>query len=259
MYKKWTLQEDEILSRNYSKLSHKKIKNKFPNRSLSSITHRANRLKLTRTTGRERAKINDAFFAIPNPNSAYWAGILAADGCIHSDRLVSLELQYQDRMEIFKLKHAISYDGNIFEKKNKDKSFSRLSFVSKKIVKDLNKIYNLSQRKSLTLRPPNIKNQDIVRSFIRGYFDGDGSIFLSNGKYRISFSGTKLFLNWIQSTLNKYISNLTQKTIVSNNGIYSLTYSGTQVSLVLDWIYKYSNVWTRLDRKYLKYNELSLR
>lgn len=51
-------------------------------------------------------------------------------------------------------------------------------------------------RKSLTINLiPDIK-KEFIPSFIRGYFDGDGSIY-QTGKikmWRISFTGTKNFL-----------------------------------------------------------------
>ena len=46
--------------------------------------------------------------------------------------------------------------------------------------------YGCTPKKSLTLKFPDIsifKNMDLIRHFIRGYFDGDGSVFISNEKH----------------------------------------------------------------------------
>lgn len=75
--------------------------------------------------------------------------------------------------------------------------------------------YGCTPRKSLTLNFPNFsifKNKDLIRHFIRGYFDGDGSVFISNEKHwrnktitkviHYRFIGTKKFLEQIDSLIN---------------------------------------------------------
>ena len=52
--------------------------------------------------------------------------------------------------------------------------------------------YGCTPRKSLTLKFPDIKifkSKDLIRHFIRGYFDGDGCISFSNKDH------TKIFCN----------------------------------------------------------------
>ena len=46
--------------------------------------------------------------------------------------------------------------------------------------------YGCTPRKSLTLKFPDFnifKSQSLINHFIRGYFDGDGSVFISNEKH----------------------------------------------------------------------------
>lgn len=207
----------------------------------------------------KRTRLNNNFFSTRNMKSAYWAGFIAADGCIHDNKNVSIDLQYKDRSQIFKLKAALKHEGHVFERRS-DKKFSRLAFKSEKIVIDLKRIYNISSRKSLTLKSPNIKQENIIRAFIRGFMDGDGSIYYYNNKRgcAVSFNGTKEMLVWVKSNIKKYIPELSNPTIIYNRPIHKLTFTGEQVARILDWIYIYSDAWTRLDRKYLKYKEMQI-
>lgn len=50
--------------------------------------------------------------------------------------------------------------------------------------------------KSLILMPPNLKNK-FISHFIRGYFDGDGSIGRYDGRLKFSLLGTNELLMWI--------------------------------------------------------------
>ena len=50
--------------------------------------------------------------------------------------------------------------------------------------------------KSLILLPPKLKDE-FISHFIRGYFDGDGSIGKYKNRYKITFLGTNDLLLWI--------------------------------------------------------------
>lgn len=65
------------------------------------------------------------------------------------------------------------------------KEYSRIQISSKTLTADLLKL-GCTPRKSLTLKFPNdgiFKSNDLIRHFIRGYFDGDGSVFISMEKH----------------------------------------------------------------------------
>ena len=84
----------------------------------------------------------------------------------------------------------------------------KLALNSDKLVSDIEKL-GVIERKTLTLTFPNIR-EDLIPHFIRGYFDGDGSVFLhkdSRKEYSyneylgINICGTKEFL----VTLTKHL------------------------------------------------------
>ena len=83
-----------------------------------------------------------------------------------------------------------------------DKGYEyKLALISDKLVSDIEKL-GVIERKSLTLTFPDIKDE-LIPHFIRGYFDGDGSVFLHkdprkeysyNEYLGINICGTREFL-----------------------------------------------------------------
>lgn len=85
--------------------------------------------------------------------------------------------------------------------------------------------------------------------FIRGYFDGDGSIYCTGNKYVLSWVGSKAFLETLKKILGKEKLSLCQN--VKSKISYDLKISGkTDVIRILHKMYDTSTPETRLDRKY---------
>ncbi|KKM14075.1 hypothetical protein LCGC14_1709790, partial [marine sediment metagenome] len=62
------------------------------------------RLKKSGVKKNTRHKVNHSVFSKPNAKNCYWAGFLAADGCVVSKKTqVEVELQYKDRAHLEKL------------------------------------------------------------------------------------------------------------------------------------------------------------
>lgn len=199
------------------------------------------------------------FETINTQEKAYWLGFLYADGNINQKtNEIRLNLQEQDEDALIKFRNAIKAKNNLIDsqKKVKDKIYYMKSF-SIKDQKLKNDLINLGciPKKSLVATFPNIESKYYL-SFIRGYFDGDGSIHYTTTKtnhrnYRISFLGTKEMIDKIKQILE--VEHLaTQK----NNSYYILQINGNkQLKNILNIIYKNSTPNTRLDRKYNKFLE----
>ena len=142
--------------------------------------------------------VDDDFFSRDTEESFYWAGFIAADGCVkahgHKNEdicVVSMGLSRKDKSHIEKFKKIINFSGNIFDgiAKNNAKSLvkrdiekSEIQITSRKMVEDL-KRFNIGPRKSLIYCPPReLMTHPLFHHFLRGYFDGDGSIYSSMGK-----------------------------------------------------------------------------
>lgn len=204
-------------------------------------------------------ELNENYFEnIDSSEKAYWLGFIAADGCVYQtgsgSNVLSFNLNIKDKNHLEKFLQAIESTAII--KIIKGTGFgtgtdiASLQINSNKMVKDLNSL-GIVQKKSLILDKPNI-DKKFYNDWIRGYFDGDGSITieLPNGNSQINFLGTKEVLTFIQETLRPEKINKLQLNDLNKNS-FSLTYGGKQ--LILQLLNKfYKNPIIYLDRKYEK-------
>lgn len=135
-----------------------------------------------RTPGESRRHfdINHNYFKIQTPDMAYWLGILSSDGCIASNKnLIYIELQRTDKELLEKLNNSINNEREIKDYYNNSRNYenSKLYFYSQEIKGDLatyhiipNKTYN----KDFIF--PEKLQEEFYPDYIRGLFDGDGSI-----------------------------------------------------------------------------------
>lgn len=189
-------------------------------------------------------------------HSCYWGGFIAADGCITSDTL-KICLNYDDTLHIEKFKSYVASTHKITS--NTDKYYrSEIGFKNLTINKDLLNNFNITNNKSLTYVMPDIDN-DMFRHFLRGYFDGDGSICESfSNKNSITatlyatITGSHGFINAIEV---KLLDILGIKGTVQNKGrVSTLKYTTNKAKILLNYLYKDSTIY--LDRKYSKYVDI---
>lgn len=184
--------------------------------------------------------VNDDFFNNPNILNCYWAGFIAADGCIEgrSNNVLYIGLSSKDKHHLELFKTNICFTGLILNSviKREEKTFysSSIRFTSSKITNDLNTNFNITPKKSLTLLPPNITDERLIDAFICGYIDGDGSISLYKNHIRniqdslsISMLGTYEMLTWIKnrftSILGKECGCISKKDKDNDKNTYSYT------------------------------------
>lgn len=149
---------------------------------------------------RVKYNINHDAFKYTTPESLYWAGFLAADGCVQekneNNKTISIGLKKSDIGHIEKFRKFIGSDTVIREKKH---SFD-ISVSSVKMANDLRR-FGVTPRKSLNYSPPDfcLNSPD----FWRGMIDGDGCIGDKNGNIHIGLCGSKdtvfAFYNWVSS------------------------------------------------------------
>ena len=106
--------------------------------------------------------------------------------------------------------------------------------------------------KSRILKPPPHIPKDLIRHWVRGYFDGDGSFHISKQGYLcFSVLGTEEILSYILKGFNsKCNANLK---IGWDRTIRQTGTCGNKAVLFLDWIYEECDYY--LPRKYNKYLE----
>ena len=136
---------------------------------------------------------------------------------------------------------------------------SVFSISNQYLVKALRNL-GFDSNKTTSCTFPNI-SEEFYLPFIRGYFDGDGSLtkYVANDgyeRYSCSICGTESFLLFVKNYLEqKYNCKFNSKLIKrfdTENCCYALAMSGKKNSIhFLNLLYKDSNI--SLDRKYNKY------
>lgn len=221
-----------------------------------------NGIILTRSSSHLKYKCNENYFEnIDSEDKAYWLGFLFADGYVNkrpgSDRLI-LALSTKDKKHIELFKKSINSENPIIDSIiktgiMKGKEYSKISITSNKLISDLENL-GCTSKKSLTLKFPNLK-KELIPHFIRGYFDGDGSVFLSNEKHwrngtitpviHFRFCGTKEFLE----VINKEINLSGRISQAKQSKAFELTYKRNK-KVIHFYQYLYNNSTIFLHRKH---------
>lgn len=145
-------------------------------------------------------RVNHSYFSkIDSHEKAYLLGVLFADGCVmrKSNQIHLISNDY-DLLEFFKEK--VGFTGDI-QKNPLHKRAKFVAFSSIDMKKDLIKL-GCVPSKSLILEFPNI-DDDFFWSFLLGYFDGDGSLWVSRDKKAAHFKimSCTLFCNKLREIL----------------------------------------------------------
>ncbi len=208
----------------------------------------------------------DFFEKINSEEKAYWLGFLYADGCVrYRNNKTSAECYLgiceKDLSHLEKFKNSINYSGDIKVRRAKTKFNNSntvcISVCSKKFVQDLiNK--GCVPAKSLIIKFPDKEQvpENLIKHFIRGYFDGDGSVSCSfygrENKKRTTIrftSGSSEILNSIEEVFFNICKK--RKALYSDKrkpNCFYLNYSSCS-SLKLLYHYLYDNANVFLERK----------
>lgn len=227
--------------------------------------------KRTLSISHQKQQFNHSFFEkIDTEEKAYWLGFLYADGCIRQQKhqfIVRISLAEIEPLEKF----IVSLNGsNISIGRYRTSSefkinteYFVLTLTSTKMFNDLSN-KGCIPRKSLVLTWPDLLPEKLVSHFIRGYFDGDGSISVSTrlGKRRkakrcaISICGTFEFLSGLQSNcpIFRNSTTLPYKEARKVSNTWSLRMSGGKQTEAF-YYYLYQDATVYLSRKKEKYEE----
>lgn len=168
---------------------------------------------------------HDFFEKIDSPEKAYILGLLAADGCNYRKKEIVVVLSLIDYDIIKKINNLISPDKPIKKIKTKSNYVYRIDMRSHKISNDLLN-YGIIPNKSLTLEFCNNIPNNYLSSYIRGYFDGDGSACLRQKTLSVIFMGTFSFLTSLKNILlDKFNLKLNKIVKHCKSNVYYLSFS----------------------------------
>ena len=204
------------------------------------------------------SNVNDNYFKTQSHNMAYILGFLAADGCVSKDtNHFYIDLQESDEEILYKIKNELSFAGDIQHYTNNHGcTYSRLRVCSKTIKEDLSH-YGITPKKTYTLNPPHFLEKQYYISYIRGYFDGDGCIYIKPEKYAYNWyicGARKNVLTWIQDILLNeygiisYLRTKKEKLTYGDSFYYLQVYKKTVINQIFNVLYIEDSLF--LDRKY---------
>lgn len=211
------------------------------------------------------------FDEIDTEAKAYFLGFIYADGNLSRNTL-KISIHDRDRDVLYKLQAEMSSDHPVVLEDVLTPSglmpSARIE-ISHKYIADAMKKYGVVPAKTHLLDSvPQLEN-DLMRHFIRGYFDGDGSFssyVLSKGKREgdtkmsLSIVGTAPFLESLRESINglspiQMEAELYDRWPERGTNTRQLCTSGIpQVMSFLKWLYSDCDFY--LDRKYNKFKEL---
>ena len=204
-----------------------------------------------------RSKFNEHIFdQIDSEEKAYWLGFIFADGYISSSPIrkgvksvyqFELSLGIKDIEHLNKFKRFMDYEKDIITDGNR----CRFVVTNKYLWTLLNEL-GCTPNKSLSLTFPDIP-QNLVKHFIRGYFDGDGCIsrHVHNTCVtpHIELLGTKQMLE--QILLYSNISAKYKHDKRHSEETWSLEWSKQEGIDFINYLYQDCSIY--LDRKYELY------
>lgn len=210
------------------------------------------------THRKNKYTLNESYFSnIDSEAKAYFLGLMFADGYV-DEKTSYVVLQLIDREPMELLKRELEYTGEIRETKgvggfsSKNSCCYRINFSSRKMVYDL---LNHGMDHSDVTNDLPLLDDELMRHFIRGYFDGDGCMYV--GKSTSYHNGKKYeyinpyfsilcvdkFGEKLKSLFQRVLGIENMKTVQSKTAymVYVGTRSRKNCRLIYDYLYRDAN------------------
>lgn len=207
--------------------------------------------------------VNEEFFKGWNRKSAWVYGWLLTDGSVQENTgQIALNLHAKDADVLHKIKDVMEFSGKVYYAKYNDKPSSTLRICRKDMAEDLFRLGMARTDKTFNTTMPDIPDA-YYWDFIRGVFEGDGSIRHRTGNtdaVDITITGaTKQFMYDLKETLETRgiftrINERKPGTSGNVNSVYTLnTRSNADALRMCYFMYANTTQDRRLDRKFEVY------
>lgn len=256
----WSPSDVEKLMEVYEIKSQKEVMEIFPRRPWKNIWTKATALGLKRSNvarnGREHKIVID-LDVIDSEVKAYILGFISADGCLSKlsgNRIPALviKLAIKDSGFLDNLRGIISPESKLHYSDNDTMVW--FSIADRLLSEQLQK-HGIIVRKTYRPVVPLTVPPELISHWVRGYFDGDGSITF--GK-RIDFpdcflagykppNGDNPILEFVNREFGK-VYNHNYSVTVGQKGVSVIHYSGHVAVIFLHWIYENASIF--MERKY---------
>lgn len=229
----WTEEENQTILEHLGKISAKEIQKQYlPTLNVKALSAHIKRMGWKANNKHLNAiySYNHSFFSNVNIRSAYWAGFIAADGCIieagKNKKTLAIKLSQKDHEHLEKLKQDIEYTGPTIKDYRSYQDSSNLRIcLREETVEALNNNFGIVPRKTFTLLPSPIDNIELKCAFFKGFIDGDGSIqYRQCGpnwhRMRLVVVGTYEMMLWCQEICNILCDNQCTRKIYKTENIF---------------------------------------
>jgi intein-encoded DNA endonuclease-like protein len=202
--------------------------------------------------------VSEYFDNIDTANKAYFLGILYADG--NANRTlnhITLKLKASDKKLLEDLQKAFGIESKLYFERPKNQNAEdqfALKIVNKRIRDNFIR-HGVIPRKTWSLSFPFWLSEDLRSHFVRGYFDGDGCLYIDHSRNIASYDvcGTYHMCSDLEFLIKNTLNINTQ--IAKDKNIFR-TRIRRYIDIVkmCEWMYKDAEIF--MERKYKKYLEI---
>jgi len=208
--------------------------------------------------GRKRKySVDDYFFdEIDSEESAYILGFMFADGWVSEQyKQMVITLKYDDVELLEKINKAMNSNFPIkshyakYSDKHKSTKKCSIQITSHRIYDNLNKMGCIPRKTDSLHFPQFLKSGKFIRHFLRGYFDGDGTVYVDrNGSICFGIISTKEFCEEYKLHLPCNSKAKITKEYRSEKNVYYFKIGGNNiVKSIYEFLYEDSTIF--LSRK----------
>lgn len=219
-----TGEDCEFACKHYYDMTAKQIA-EILNCSISKVTNTWTKFKLKDKMIRRYSIVNQDYFSIiDTPSKAYYLGLIASDGCIYKRKackqqgILRFQIKREDESILLRLKDELGTDIPLHYHSGK---YVSLEICCEQIYEDLNKL-GLHERKTYQNAIPHSIPDSLFKYFVRGYFDGDGTI---NTKTNTKLNSVNVSISGYENNLRQIINYLKAKNIITTFNIDGRKYS----------------------------------
>lgn len=201
---------------------------------------------IERRSGNRQYTIDEHVFdVIDNELAAYWLGFIYADGCVRNTFLQVI-LSTKDTEQLYKLRDFLKSDSPVrVEDYEYNTPRAALTVFSPHLTDRLRELGILPGRPNCLLATSAIC-PEVMHHFIRGFFDGDGSV---DKKPHIIFCGNHDMMQFLRTYFAKIAGRNPKLKLRAHNSIYYLQYHRYHnAKAVTEVMYKDATIWLQRKR-----------
>lgn len=251
----WNLKEDKFLLANFEYASRDYLLRHI-SRSWASIYQRGLLTHNLNRRSQDKYYINHKKMNGWSQEIAYILGFILADGYIiykteaRNQTSLQIELAEYDIDILHKIKSYLEFEGPV---STSNRNTVKLNISNMMIIESIiNKGYPIHNKTFETKWIEDIPNK-YINHFIRGIFDGDGSVYEKNGNPTFQFLGTENLLEGIRKNLPYPPPNIHWRGKNGGANVYVMQYYNKKN--FFQWLYKDATIF--LDRKHNKFLEIT--